>query len=196
MAADDPVGVLDRITVIFEILGEDDRGMGVSELAQRAGLPKSTVSRLVSGLVDRHYLERDGSAIRLGVRLFELGQLAEAPQRLRRAALPIMSAVRTETGATVELAIRDGSDMVLIAMVRDRAPDASRRIGDRTPALESRDAPGRARVSAPVRVPSAGIDAEIALVFPDGVDVNAAPLEAAARTIERGLEGGGHAGLT
>jgi len=190
MAADDPVGVLDRITVIFEVLGEDDRGMGVSELAQRTGLPKSTVSRLVSGLVDRHYLERDGSAIRLGVRLFELGQLAEAPQRLRRAALPIMSALRAETGATVELAIRDGADMVLIAMVRAGAPDASRRIGDRTPAPEWRDTPAPSRVTQPVRVPSAGIDAAITLVFSDDVDQNAAPLEAAARAIERGLERG------
>jgi len=45
-------------------------------------------------------------------------------------------------------------------------------------------------VTQPVRVPSAGIDAAITLVFSDDVDQNAAPLEAAARAIERGLERG------
>ena len=122
--ADDPIGVLARITAIFEAIGDDDSGIGVSELALRAGLPKSTVSRLVSGLVHRHYLERDGTSIRLGLRLFELGQLAERPQALRRAALPVISALRTETGQSVELSIRDGADMVRIAVVRGRSAAA------------------------------------------------------------------------
>ncbi|WP_411698259.1 IclR family transcriptional regulator [Conyzicola sp.] len=183
MATDDPVGVLDRITVIFEILGDDDRGMGISELAQRAGLPKSTVSRLVSGLVRRHYLEREGTTIRLGLRLFELGQLAETPQKLRRAALPIMSALRNETGATIELAVRDDCDMVLIAIMRGRAPYAARRIGERTPL-------GHAMVSGltePIHSP--GIEAAISLRSPaDDVDpVQRDAVVAAARAIERGL---------
>jgi predicted transcriptional regulator len=188
VTTDDPVGVLDRITVIFEILGEDDRGMGISELAQRAGLPKSTVSRLVGGLVGRHYLERDGTTIRLGLRLFELGQIAETPQKLRRAALPIMSALRNDTGATVELAIRDGADMVLIAVVRGRMPHHGGRIGQRTPI----DVPGvdlgPSRVTAPVRAPSAGIEAELSLLGPaDDATAAGATLEAAARAIEHGL---------
>jgi IclR family acetate operon transcriptional repressor len=182
MATDDPVGVLDRITVIFEILGDDDRGMGVSELAQRAGLPKSTVSRLVSGLVSRHYLERDGTTIRLGLRLFELGQLAETPQKLRHTALPIMTGLRNDTGATVELAIRDGADMVLIAVVRGRTTHPAGRVGQRTPARE----PGPWTAS--VRVPSAGIDATISLHGPEADGAAASQtLQAAARAIERGL---------
>ena len=47
----DSFGVLDRMTAIFEAFDEDDRGLRISELAARAGLPKSTVSRLVSTLV-------------------------------------------------------------------------------------------------------------------------------------------------
>jgi DNA-binding IclR family transcriptional regulator len=134
MAADDSAGVLGRITAIFDALGDDDRGIGISELAAQTGLPKSTVSRLVSGLVRQHYLERDGAAIRLGLRLFELGQLAERPRELRRAALPVMSVVRDETGASLELAIRDGTDVVCIAIIRGRSPVAlPSRLGERTP---------------------------------------------------------------
>lgn len=141
MTPDDSIGVLARITAIFEAVGDDDLGIGVSELAARVGLPKSTVSRLVGGLVRAHYLERDGTRIRLGLRLFELGQLAETPRLLRRAALPVMSALCGETGADIELSIRDGADLVRIAVVRGRSPGAA--------GAESRE-PGTAEPTAPV----------------------------------------------
>ena len=50
----DTVGVLDRMTAILEAFDEDDHGLRISELAARADLPKSTVSRLVSTLVREH----------------------------------------------------------------------------------------------------------------------------------------------
>ncbi|QKJ18325.1 IclR family transcriptional regulator [Microbacterium hominis] len=118
--AGDALGVLDRMTSILEAFGDDDRGLGISELAARAGLPKSTVSRLVSTLVRQHYLERDGSRIHLGLRLFELGQLAAHPRELRIAALPVMTDLRNRTGHHVHLAIRDGDDVVCIAALRGR----------------------------------------------------------------------------
>ncbi|MFC8683503.1 IclR family transcriptional regulator [Microbacterium ureisolvens] len=117
----DSVGVLDRMTAILEAFDEDDRGLGLSELAVRAGLPKSTVSRLVATLVRQRYLERDGRRIHLGLRLFELGQLAEQPRELRIAALPVMAEVRNRTGENVHLAIRDGAEMVCLAAMRGRS---------------------------------------------------------------------------
>ena len=188
---DDAIGVLNRITVIFETLGENDRGIGISELASRAGLPKSTVSRLLSDLVRRHYLERDGTTIRLGLRLFELGKIAKTPQELRRAALPIMSALRRETGANVELAIRDGCDVVCLAVVGRSSHPATGRIGERTPACASASgrailtqssvmeticetaatgatAPHTTLIAAPVFSPSDAIEAAILVAFPTG----------------------------
>lgn len=131
----DALGVLDRMTAILEAFDEDDRGLRISELAARAELPKSTVSRLVSALVRQHYLERDGAVIHLGLRLFELGQLAEEPRELRASALPIMADLRGSTGRTAYLAIRDGQDMVCIAIMRgDAATPLICRIGGRIPA--------------------------------------------------------------
>lgn len=124
MAADastDALGVLDRMTAILDAFDEDDRGLGLSELATRAGLPKSTVSRLVATLVRQRYLERDGRRIHLGLRLFELGQLAEEPRELRIAALPVMAGLRNATEENVLLAIRDGGQMVCLAAMRGRA---------------------------------------------------------------------------
>ena len=120
-ASADPLGVLDRMTAILDAFDEDDRGLGLSELATRAGLPKSTVSRLVATLVRQRYLERDGRRIHLGLRLFELGQLAEEPRELRIAALPVMAGLRNATGENVHLAIRDGRRMVCLAAMRGRA---------------------------------------------------------------------------
>lgn len=131
---DDPLGVLDRMTSILEAFDEDDAGLGISELAARAALPKSTVSRLVATLVRQRYLERDGKRIHLGLRLFELGQLAEQPRELRVVALPVMAELRHKTGETVHLAIRDGNEMVCIAVIRGRsgAPPVTR-TGGRLP---------------------------------------------------------------
>lgn len=116
----DALGVLDRMTSILEAFDEDDGGLGISELASRAHLPKSTVSRLVSTLVRQRYLERDGRRIHLGLRLFELGQLAEQPRELRVAALPVMADLRNRSGENVHVAIRDGMEMVCIAVMRGR----------------------------------------------------------------------------
>lgn len=132
--ANDSIGVLDRMTSILESFDEDDRGLGISELALRADLPKSTVSRLVATLVRQRYLERDGKRVHLGVRLFELGQLAEQPRELRNAALPVMAHLRNKTGMNVHLAICDGSEMVCIAVVRGRSvPPLTVRTGGRIP---------------------------------------------------------------
>lgn len=115
----DALGVLDRMTCVLEAFDQDDAGLGISELALRADLPKSTVSRLVATLVRQRYLERDGTLIHLGLRLFELGQLAEQPRELRAAALPIMADLRGKTGTSVHLAIRDGLEMVCVAAMRN-----------------------------------------------------------------------------
>lgn len=133
-AANDTLGVLDRMTSILEAFDQDDRGLGISELAQRAVLPKSTVSRLVATLVRQGYLEREGKQIHLGLRLFELGQLAEQPRELRLAGLPVMADLRNKTGENVHLAIRDRREMVCIAVMRGRpAGPPTVRIGGRLP---------------------------------------------------------------
>ena len=133
-APNDALGVLDRMTWILEAFDQDDHGLGISELALRAGLPKSTVSRLVSTLVRQRYLERDGKRIHLGLRLFELGQLAQQPRELRIAALPVMADLRNATGENVHLAIPDRGEMVCIGVMRGRsAAPRTIRTGGRLP---------------------------------------------------------------
>ena len=129
------VSVLDRVTAVFEAFGEHDEGLGVSELARRANLPKSTVSRIAADLVEQRFLDREGDMLYLGVRLFELGQTVDQPRRLRRLALPVMTDLRDATGQTVHLAVLEGSDVVFIAIVRGGPmPAPLARVGGRLPA--------------------------------------------------------------
>jgi DNA-binding IclR family transcriptional regulator len=151
------VSVLDRITAILDAFDDEDGGIGVTELARRANLPKSTVSRIAAELVEQRFLERDGDKLYLGVRLYEFGQNVDGPRQLRRLALPVMAALRDLTGHTVRLAIVSRSDVVHLAVVRGRAGEVSLGgTGKRLPAEGS--ALGRAVLaytppSAPAHVP-------------------------------------------
>src|SRR5688500_16971327 len=108
----DSVSVLDRVTAVFDAFGEHDEGLGVSEMARRANLPKSSVSRIAADLVAQRFLDRDGDKLYLGVRLFELAQSVEQPRRLRHFALPVMAELRDATSQTVNLAVLDGAYVV------------------------------------------------------------------------------------
>lgn len=133
----DSVSVLDRVTAVLDAFGDDD-GLGVSELARRANLPKSTVSRIVTDLVRQRYLDREGSRLHLGLKLFELGQSVERPMHLRRIAHPVMVQLRNLTGASVRLAVLDGEDVVVIASLGGGDDDGrGAGPGSRIPALAS-----------------------------------------------------------
>lgn len=129
------ISVLDRITAIFDAFRVDDQALSISELTRRTEFPKSTVSRIVSDLTERGYLERDGKAIRLGLRLFELGQISGEPRELRSIALPVMSDLRDATGETVHFGVLDGSEIVYLAILRGpNSVTLPSRVGGRLPA--------------------------------------------------------------
>ncbi|MCP2635507.1 IclR family transcriptional regulator [Microbacterium sp. HD4P20] len=141
----DAVSVLDRVTAVFDAFG-DDEALGVSELARRANLPKSTVSRIAADLVEQRLLDRDGDKLSLGIRLFEFGQTVQQPRLLRTHALPVMAQLRNLTGYAVHLAVRDGADVVVIAALRGSGPAApAQRVGARHPAHAT--AAGRAMLA-------------------------------------------------
>ena len=131
----DSVTVLDRVTAVFDAFGEHDEGLGVSELARRANLPKSTVSRIAGDLVAQRLLDREGDKLYLGVRLFELSQSVEKPRRLRSLALPVMAELRDVTHHTATLAVLDEADVVMLAIVRaEHGCTPPARLGERLPA--------------------------------------------------------------
>lgn len=112
-------------------------GIGVSELARRLGMPKSTAQRglralSAGGWVSRGVDRRDGWLA--GTRLFALARLAEPAPGLRRAALPHMRALRDATGETIHLMAPDGGEVVLIERLDSTQPLRTvRQLGGRVP---------------------------------------------------------------
>jgi DNA-binding IclR family transcriptional regulator len=90
--------------------------LGVSDIARRLGVAKSTAHRLLTSLCARGLAERNPETgqYRLGMHLFELGQLAATRMRLRRSALPLLEELRQASGWTVHLAIPIEADVLYV----------------------------------------------------------------------------------
>jgi IclR family acetate operon transcriptional repressor len=130
-----PASVLERAMSLLNSFGPDRTELGISELARRTGLAKSTTHRLAGELVRLGLLEPAGSGVRLGMHLFELGQLVPRQRTLKDAALPFMEDLREATQNNVHLAVLDGIEVVYVEIlrVRDSQPLPSR-VGGRMPA--------------------------------------------------------------
>lgn len=91
-----------------------DAELGVSDIARRLGIAKSTAHRLLTTLCGRGLVEQNPATghYLLGLHLYELGQLAQQRLRLRQVALPILEELRQVTGHTVHLGVLDGADIV------------------------------------------------------------------------------------
>jgi DNA-binding IclR family transcriptional regulator len=98
---------------ILETLGAV-HGMGVTELAKKLGLGKSSVYRLLTTLARRGYVEKSPQSDRyqLTYRLFAVGSAAADRFGLREAAHPVMERLAAETGETVNLGVLDGRRVV------------------------------------------------------------------------------------
>lgn len=93
-----------------------DRELGVSELARRLGLGKSTVHRLLTTLAAEHLIElnpRTGR-YRLGIKLYELGTVVSPHLELHEAVAMHIDELRATTGETVQVGILDGAEVVYI----------------------------------------------------------------------------------
>src|SRR3712207_5088672 len=86
----DPATSVGKALALMEAFDSPAASIGVTELARRAGLPKSTAFRLLAVLEVGNFVERNGNRYCLGRRLFELGNMVSycRPRNLRDIALP------------------------------------------------------------------------------------------------------------
>ena len=93
-----------------------EKEIGVSELARRLDLGKSTVHRLLTTLVQEGLVERnpDTGAYRLGLTMFELGQVVQSHMDLHGAVGPVLAALREETHEGCQVGVLDGHEVVYI----------------------------------------------------------------------------------
>jgi DNA-binding IclR family transcriptional regulator len=89
--------------------------LGLTQLADRAGLPKSTTHRLLATFVREGYVRRVGDSYSLTNRAFEVGNSVVScrPNGLREVATPHLVDLFNQTRQTVHLAILQGGTEVL-----------------------------------------------------------------------------------
>lgn len=106
--------VLDRVLRIFEAL-EHEPSLSPAELAESAGLPRTTAYRMIRELVARGFLARSTSGqVEIGQRLWEIAQRTPLSRMLRSAALPFMEDVNSVVGQTTQLAVLDNEGVLIV----------------------------------------------------------------------------------
>jgi DNA-binding IclR family transcriptional regulator len=161
-----PVSVVGRAMAVLTCFRAQDVGLSQAEIARRTGLTPPTVHRLVSELARWGMVERTSDGVRLGMHLFELGQLAPRQRWLREAAAPFLKDLYQATGETVHMAVLDGSEVVYLEkLVGSRGTSVPTRVGGRWPAHST--ALGKALLAfAPEAVRRAVLDGELTRLTP------------------------------
>jgi DNA-binding IclR family transcriptional regulator len=126
--------VLDRASRLLDAFRTAPE-LTLDELAERSRLARSTAHRLAGQLVRLGLLERSQRGWRLGMTLFELGQLVPRQQRLRDVALAYMEDLYEATKETVQLAVLDESEVLYLEIISGhRKVKTPSRRGGRMPA--------------------------------------------------------------
>lgn len=97
------IGALNTTFAVLETMTEMGGTAGVTELSNRLDLPKSTVFKHLNTLTMLGYLERDGRAYVLGMRVADLGQHVLSKTDLYFAAKTQVDKISNLTNATAGL---------------------------------------------------------------------------------------------
>jgi IclR family transcriptional regulator, pca regulon regulatory protein len=113
---------LERGLAILCAFRPDRPALGISDLTRELTLTRSTTHRYVATLAALGFLERDDVTrkYRLGPRVLDLGFSMLGSLGLHEIAAPHLRRLTDATGHTSNLAIRDGTDVILIDRVRGR----------------------------------------------------------------------------
>jgi DNA-binding IclR family transcriptional regulator len=93
-----------------------DRELGVSELARRLDLGKSTVHRLLVTLTAEHLLDQDPitGKYRLGLAMHDLGAAVASHMDLHEAVIVPLEQLRNATHETCQVSVLDGREVVYV----------------------------------------------------------------------------------
>lgn len=115
MTADNNVQSIDRALDIIEALSGESGGLGVTEIATRIGLHKSTAHRIITTMANRGYLTKNDSGnYQIGLKLIEAVSCYINSLELQTEARPYIAKITGELGLTCHLGVLDGSEVVYI----------------------------------------------------------------------------------
>lgn len=128
--------VLERIASLLDEFGGGS-SLTLTELAERADLPRSSVHRLLAQLLESGWVVRHGNTYSLSRAMIGWGALAQQTDRLYRAAHPVLHELHASTGLVVHLGVLEGPDVRYLDKVGRSAVTVPTRVGGRQPALRT-----------------------------------------------------------
>src|SRR5690348_7059127 len=116
-STDDRAEALRSVSIAFSILDcfSVSAELGPTAVARELGIAKSTASRMLAVLAARGVLERrESGRYRLGLRLFEYGQLAVNRLNLLDVSVPILAGLRDRVRDLVQLGVPIGAEILFL----------------------------------------------------------------------------------
>ncbi|MDX1668071.1 MAG: IclR family transcriptional regulator [Limnobacter sp.] len=130
------IQVIERMMQLLDALAEHQDPVALKDLARYTDLHPSTAHRILNDLVACRLVDRsDPGLYRLGMKLLEFGNLVKARLNVRDTALEFMRKLHKTTGQTVNLAVRQGDEIVYVerAFSERSGMQVVRAIGGRAP---------------------------------------------------------------
>lgn len=134
---DSSIKSISRALDILEVLATHKDGLGITEIARKAGLCKSTAHRIAATLVERGYVEHNITPgnYRLGLKYIEIASFYINSLELQTEARPFLWELTSQLGLTAHLGILDAHEVVYVEKL-DLFPNVRlySQIGFRVPA--------------------------------------------------------------
>ena len=103
-----------RSIKILELLG-DKKGLTVTDISKGLHFPKSSTHEILSTLEQENLVTKDQyNRYHLGLKLFELGSMAQYDLEIRRIAGPYVKRLNAELDETVHLTVLEGHEVLYI----------------------------------------------------------------------------------
>lgn len=105
-----------KAVAVMECFSTLDRKLSIAEIAKRLKMPRGTAHRLVATLKEVGFVEqeRERDEYKLGIKLFELGNIVLSNMDLHREAKTFVEALTDVTGEAVHLCVFDGIQTTVI----------------------------------------------------------------------------------
>ena len=115
------VGVLDKSAAVIDAVAAFDGPCHLADIVAATDLSRATAHRLAVALVGHGLLRRaEGGGFALGARLIGLGRAAAQDWPLADLARPALEELRTVTGESAQLYVRDGDHRICLVSLESR----------------------------------------------------------------------------
>lgn len=127
---------VDRALQILETFSKENRELGVTEVSNILGLHKSTTFGILATLENKGFVEQNPNTgkYKLGLKLFELGNVVGDGMELRNIAYPFLKELVEKYQETVHLVVHDKGEVVYIDKIdSNSAININSHVGKRNP---------------------------------------------------------------